>query len=124
MAGFRWNQWQRSPGMEGRFAVESVATFVWNRWQVCCGISGRFTVEYACSTRAKNQQLRSEPRAAPTPYASSLFHCSKTPILAGSPPLVAIRYQIVVACMLAAATAVSSLLFVRLAVRRYLTPAH
>jgi len=37
---------------------------------------------------------------------------------------VAIRYQIVVACMLAAATAVSSLLFVRLAVTRYLTPAH
>ena len=46
MAGFRWNQWQRSPGMEGRFAVESVATFVWNemaallwnQWQVCRGI--------------------------------------------------------------------------------------
>jgi ABC-type multidrug transport system fused ATPase/permease subunit len=45
-------------------------------------------------------------------------------ILAGAPPLVAIRYQIVVMFMLAAATAVSSLLFVRLAVRRYLTPAH
>jgi putative ABC transport system permease protein len=45
-------------------------------------------------------------------------------ILAGSAPLVAIRYQIVVVFMLAAATAVSSLLFVRLAVRRYLTPAH
>jgi putative ABC transport system permease protein len=45
-------------------------------------------------------------------------------ILPGAPPLVAIRYQIVVVFMLAAATAVSSLLFVRLAVRRYLTPAH
>jgi putative ABC transport system permease protein len=45
-------------------------------------------------------------------------------ILAGSAPLVAIRYQIVVVFMLAAATAVSSLLFVRLAVRHYLTPAH
>jgi putative ABC transport system permease protein len=45
-------------------------------------------------------------------------------ILAGASPLVAIRYQIVVVFMLAAATAVSSLLFVRLAVRRYLTPAH
>jgi putative ABC transport system permease protein len=45
-------------------------------------------------------------------------------ILAGASPLVAIRYQIVVMFMLAAATAVSSLLFVRLAVRRYLTPAH
>jgi putative ABC transport system permease protein len=45
-------------------------------------------------------------------------------ILAGASPLVAIRYQIVVVFMLAAATAVSSLLFVRLALRRYLTPAH
>ena len=45
-------------------------------------------------------------------------------ILAGAPPLVAIRYQIVVVFMLAAVTAVSSLLFVRLAARRYLTRAH
>ena len=45
-------------------------------------------------------------------------------ILAGSSPLVAIRYQIVVVFMLAAATAVGSLLFVRLAVGRYLTAAH
>ncbi len=45
-------------------------------------------------------------------------------ILAGSSPLVAIRYQIVVMFMLAAATAIGSLIFVRLAVRRYLTPAH
>lgn len=45
-------------------------------------------------------------------------------ILAGSSPLVAIRYQIVVIFMLAVATAIGSLLFVRLAVGRYLTPAH
>ncbi len=45
-------------------------------------------------------------------------------ILAGASPLVAIEYQIVVTVMLAAATAVASLVFVRLAVRRYLTPAH
>jgi putative ABC transport system permease protein len=45
-------------------------------------------------------------------------------ILAGTSPLVAIRYQIVVVFMLAVATAVGSLLFVRLAVGRYLTPAH
>jgi putative ABC transport system permease protein len=45
-------------------------------------------------------------------------------ILAGASPLAAIRYQIAVVFMLAAATAVSSLLFVRLALRRYLTPAH
>jgi putative ABC transport system permease protein len=45
-------------------------------------------------------------------------------ILAGASPLVAIRYQIVVVFMLAVATAVGSLLFERLAVGRYLTPAH
>ena len=45
-------------------------------------------------------------------------------ILAGASPLTAIRYQIVVVFMLAVATALGSLLFVRLAVGRYLTPAH
>ena len=45
-------------------------------------------------------------------------------ILAGALPLVGIGYQMVVVFMLAVATAVASLLFVRLAVRRYLTPAH
>ena len=45
-------------------------------------------------------------------------------ILAGSSPMTAIRYQIVVVFMLATATAIGSLLFVRLAARRYLTPAH
>ena len=45
-------------------------------------------------------------------------------ILAGSSPLVAIRYQIVVMFMIAAATAVGALIFVRLAARCYLTPAH
>jgi putative ABC transport system permease protein len=45
-------------------------------------------------------------------------------ILAGSSPLLAIRYQIVVVFMQAAATALGSLLFVRLAASRYLTPAH
>jgi putative ABC transport system permease protein len=45
-------------------------------------------------------------------------------ILAGSSPLVAIRYQIVVVFMLAAATGLGSLLFVRLAADRYLTAAH
>jgi putative ABC transport system permease protein len=45
-------------------------------------------------------------------------------ILAGSSPLTAIRYQIVVVFMMAVATALGSLLFVRLAVARYLTPAH
>jgi putative ABC transport system permease protein len=45
-------------------------------------------------------------------------------ILAGASPLLAVRYQIVVVFMLAAATGLGSLIFVRLAARRYLTPAH
>jgi putative ABC transport system permease protein len=45
-------------------------------------------------------------------------------ILAGASPLTAIRYQIVVVFMMAVATALGSLLFVRLAVRQYMTPAH
>lgn len=45
-------------------------------------------------------------------------------ILAGSSPLVAIRYQMVVVFMQGAATALGSLLFVRLAAGRYLSPAH
>src|SRR5262245_3590890 len=45
-------------------------------------------------------------------------------ILAGSSPLVAIRYQKVVVFMQGAATALGSLLFVRMAAGRYLTPTH
>ena len=45
-------------------------------------------------------------------------------IVAGASPMTAIRYQIVVVFMLAVATALGSLIFVRLAVARYLTPAH
>lgn len=45
-------------------------------------------------------------------------------ILAGSSPLLAIKYQLVVIFMLAAATALASMLFVRLAAGRYLTAAH
>lgn len=44
-------------------------------------------------------------------------------ILAGSSPMTAIAYQLVIVFVLTAATAVSSLVFVRLAVARYLTPA-
>jgi UDP-glucose/iron transport system permease protein len=45
-------------------------------------------------------------------------------ILAGSSPLLAIKYQLVVVFMLAVATALASFLFVRLAAGRYLTAAH
>ena len=45
-------------------------------------------------------------------------------ILAGASPLTAVRYQIVVVFMLAVATGLGSLLFVRMAVAKYLTPAH
>jgi putative ABC transport system permease protein len=45
-------------------------------------------------------------------------------ILAGVSPVVAIEYQIVVMFMLAAATAIAALLFVRMATAQFLTPAH
>jgi putative ABC transport system permease protein len=45
-------------------------------------------------------------------------------VLAGASPLVAVEYQLVVVLMLAAATAIASLLFVRMTTTRYLTPAH
>ena len=45
-------------------------------------------------------------------------------IFAGSSSLLAIRYQMVVVLMQGAATALGSLIFVRLAAGRHLTPAH
>lgn len=57
--------------------------------------------------------LRVHARAAPVDFSETR-----------PSPLVAIRYQILVVFMLAVATAVGSLLFVRLAVGRHLTPAH
>ena len=45
-------------------------------------------------------------------------------ILAGASPLVAIRYQIIVVFMQGVATALGSLMFVRLVAGRYLTPTH
>jgi hypothetical protein len=30
VAAFPWNQWQPSPGISGKFAVESVAGLAWN----------------------------------------------------------------------------------------------
>lgn len=45
-------------------------------------------------------------------------------ILAGSSPLVAVKYQIVVMLMLTAAVAFTCVLFLELLVRRYYTPAH
>jgi len=45
VAAFPWNQWQRSPGMGGRLAMELAAAFVWNRWQLWHGISGSLRME-------------------------------------------------------------------------------
>jgi putative ABC transport system permease protein len=45
-------------------------------------------------------------------------------ILSGTSPVIAVKYQVVVMLMIACAVALSSFLFLRLAVRRYLTPAH
>lgn len=87
------------------------------------GFSGREAVQ---------PMVRAAVRAAMLPTVSGMMTVGLVQlpgmmtgqILAGSSPLVAIEYQIVVVFMLAVATSAASLLFVRLAVRRYLTPAH
>jgi len=81
---------------------------------------------------AVQPMVRSAVRAAMIPTVSGMMTVGLVQlpgmmtgqILAGASPLVAIQYQIVVVFMLAVATSLASLLFVRLAVRRYLTPAH
>jgi len=83
-------------------------------------------------SEAVQPMVRSAVRAAMIPTGSGMMTVGLVQlpgmmtgqILAGASPLVAIEYQIVVVFMLAVATSVASLLFVRLAVRRYLTPAH
>ncbi len=45
-------------------------------------------------------------------------------ILSGTSPLIAVKYQVVVMLMITCAVALSSFLFLQLAVRRYLTAAH
>jgi putative ABC transport system permease protein len=59
--------------------------------------------------------LRASLRAAMIPTLNGMMTGQ---ILAGSSPLIAIRYQIVVVFMQGAATALGSLLFVRLAAGR------
>lgn len=87
------------------------------------GFSGREAVQ---------PMVRSALRAAMLPTVTGMMTVGLVQlpgmmtgqILAGSSPLVAIEYQIVVMFMLAVASATAALLFVRLAARRYLTPAH
>lgn len=84
------------------------------------------------SREAVQPMVRSAVRAAMIPTVNGMMTVGLVQlpgmmtgqILAGSSPLVAIEYQIVVVFMLAVATSIASLLFVRLAVGRYLTPAH
>jgi putative ABC transport system permease protein len=45
-------------------------------------------------------------------------------ILSGTSPLIAVKYQVLVMLMIACSVALSSFLFLHLAVKRYLTPAH
>jgi putative ABC transport system permease protein len=80
--------------------------------RLALGFSGREAVQ---------PMVRAALRAAMIPTVNGMMTGQ---ILAGSSPLVAIRYQMVVVFMLAAGTALGSLLFVRLAADRYLTPAH
>jgi putative ABC transport system permease protein len=93
------------------------------RLLVALGFSGREAVQ---------PLVRSSLRAATIPTVNGMMTVGLVQlpgmmtgqILAGSSPPVAIRYQTVVVFMLATATAIGSLLFVRLAVGRSLTPAH
>ena len=80
--------------------------------RLALGFSGREAVQ---------PLVRSALRAAMIPVMNGMMTGQ---ILAGSSPLLAIRYQIVVVFMQAAATALASLFFIRLIVDRYLTPAH
>ena len=79
------------------------------------------------------EQLSLARRDAVQPMARTALRAAMIPtvngmmtgqILAGSSPLLAIKCQLVVVFMEAVATALASLLFVRLAVGCYLTPAH
>lgn len=45
-------------------------------------------------------------------------------ILSGTSPLIAVKYQVIVMLMITCAVALSSFIFLHLAVKRYLTPAH
>ncbi len=91
--------------------------------RLALGFSGREAVQ---------PMVRSALRAAMIPTVNGMMTVGLVQlpgmmtgqILAGASPIVAIEYQLVVLLMLAAATAIASLLFVRLAVGRYLTPAH
>ena len=80
--------------------------------RLALGFSGREAVQ---------PMARTALRAAMIPTVNGMMTGQ---ILAGSSPLLAIKYQLVVVFMQAAATALASLLFVRLAVARFLTPAH
>ena len=40
VAGLAWNQWQLSPGIGGRLAMESVAGLAWNTHAGVCGENG------------------------------------------------------------------------------------
>ena len=91
--------------------------------RLALGFSGREAVQ---------PMIRASLRAAMIPTVNGMMTIGLVQlpgmmtgqILAGSSPLVAIRYQMVVVFMQGAATALGSLIFVRLAAGRYLTPAH
>ena len=91
--------------------------------RLALGFSGR---------EAMQPMMRASLRAAMIPTVNGMMTVGVVQlpgmmtgqILAGSSPLVAVRYQMVVVFMLAAATGLGSWLFVRLASGRYLTAAH
>jgi putative ABC transport system permease protein len=94
-------------------------------------VEARLALGFSCRD-ALQPLVRAALRAAMIPTVNAMMTVGVVQlpgmmtgqILAGSSPLLAIRYQIVVVFMQAAATAIGSLLFVRLAAGRYLTAAH
>src|SRR5215471_7840011 len=96
VAGLPWNQWQPSPGMDGRLAMESVAAFVWNQWQRSCGIAGRFAVESVAGLAWNTQQRswyclrnrRSHRNAIPIrPMPRATHWCNSDNILSLTRPI-------------------------------------
>src|SRR5215471_10283830 len=62
VAALPWNQWQLSPGMGGRLAMESMAALAWNRWQLCRGIGGRIRLESVAALAWNTHRVENRKR--------------------------------------------------------------
>src|SRR5262249_11471798 len=77
---FPWQQWQRSPGIGGRLAMEAVAAFVWNGWQLCRGSSGRIHLESVAALPWNTQAVAPPPPGpCPTPQPGGVSRALSAP---------------------------------------------